>query len=129
MPMTNSEYQKRYRLKHPEKVNAHGVAYRKNNPEWALHNSAKHRAKKVGRDFDIEVSDVVIPNVCPILNIPLFKGSGKVSDNSPSLDRIDQEKGYVKGNVAVISYRANRLKGDLTMSQLTNLISYMQKKD
>lgn len=71
--------------------------------------SAKYRAAKYGRDFNIELSDIVIPTLCPVLGIPMDR---------PSLDRIDGTKGYVKGNVRVISHRANMLKNDATIEEL-----------
>lgn len=128
MAMTNAEYQRRYREKHPEKVKERSKRYSETNPEWRLMTKAKYRAKKSGKDFNLEVVDVIIPETCPVLGIPLFKGVGKVHDNSPSLDRIDQTQGYIKGNVAVISYQANRLKSNLTLDQLDNLVRYMKKE-
>ena len=95
--------------------------------EYALWSAAKERSVKFKRPFDIEVSDIVIPETCPVLGIPLFKGVGKQTRNSPTLDRIDTTKGYVKGNVAVISLRANSLKQDATVEMLEKLIAYMKQ--
>jgi predicted DNA-binding transcriptional regulator AlpA len=67
--------------------------------------------------FSISAQSIKIPRVCPALGIPIVLGE-KRSDNSPSLDRIVPEKGYVLGNVRVISDKANRLKADLTHAQL-----------
>ena len=56
-----------------------------------------------------------IPDVCPVLGIPLDqdpKGKGERSDNSPSLDKFIPSLGYVKGNIHIISWRANHLKND-----------------
>lgn len=90
-----------------------------NNTEGYLHSIAKNRAKRKGLDFDIEVSDIIIPERCPYLDIPLTRTwyEGKVGSN-PSLDRIDNTKGYVKGNVQVISNRANRMKVDASLEEL-----------
>lgn len=74
--------------------------------------AARARAKRKGLEFDITEADVLVPTHCPILGIPLFKVGCKQTDNSPSIDRRDNNKGYIKGNVWVISYRANHLKGD-----------------
>lgn len=79
---------------------------------------AKGRAKTKGLPFDISESDIRIPSVCPVLGIPLFKGTGKLTDNSPTLDRIDSTGGYTKGNVLVVSARANRIKSDATIEEL-----------
>ena len=74
---------------------------------------AKSRSKIKGIPFDIDVSDIKIPDTCPILDIPIFvtKGRSGAFRNSPSLDRIVPELGYVKGNVQVISQQANAMKG------------------
>jgi hypothetical protein len=71
---------------------------------------AKDRSKKSGIEFSIEKSDIIIPEVCPYLGIEISQSKGGKTDNSPSLDRIDNSKGYVKGNVEVISSRANTIK-------------------
>lgn len=78
-------------------------------------------AKKRGLTFDIEVSDIVIPDACPLLGIPLSHGVGHSHAASPSLDRIDPSKGYVKGNVWVISSRANAIKNDATPDELERI--------
>jgi hypothetical protein len=90
------------------------------NPEKIMLNSARDRARKLNLPFDIEATDIIIPDVCPWLGIPLYKskGRGRPHPNTPTLDRLVPSKGYVKGNVIVISYRANRLKSDATSDEL-----------
>ena len=96
--------------------------------------AARNRAKKNGWSFDLEEKDIVIPEFCPVLGIKLEykRGTGvKRGDvssylDSPSLDRIKPELGYVKGNVMVISYRANVLKSNATISELEKVIQYMK---
>jgi len=74
---------------------------------------------------DITPDDLRIPAVCPVLGIPLRQEfSGKRSDATPSVDRIEPAKGYVKGNVVVVSWRANRLKGDATLAELRQLATF-----
>lgn len=102
--------------------------WRVENTEAYLLQTAKGRAKKKGWDFDLTVEDITIPEVCPVLGIPLFVrlgGKGK-NDNNPSLDRIDSTKGYVKGNVQVISWRANNLKSDGTLDEFIKLVEFMK---
>lgn len=65
-----------------------------------------------GTPFDLTTSDICIPDRCPVLGIPLEIGSKQRTDNSPSLDRHIPHVGYVRGNVEVISWRANRLKNN-----------------
>ena len=92
---------------------------RQNNPEYYLWKSAKKRARDKQLDFNIEVSDIIIPQYCPLLNIPVIHKTGtkKRSANSPSLDRLDNTLGYIKGNIIVISWRANFLKSDATLQE------------
>lgn len=99
----------------------------KNNPVARLLTTAKHRAKKKGLNFNIDDSDIVIPEYCPILNIKLEIAQGRCTRNSPSLDRIIPSKGYVKGNVWVISYRANTVKNDLTLDELKKALYNITK--
>ncbi len=90
---------------------------------------ARHRAKKAGMDFDIAASDVEVPDVCPILGIELKINRGRNSrsnHDSPSLDRIDNSKGYVKGNVRVVSSRANSLKSDASIDEMEKILRYMR---
>lgn len=81
-------------------------------------NRSKSRAKKKGFEHNIDLDDISIPDKCPLLGIPIFKGESSVQENSPTLDRIDSSKGYVKGNVWVISYKANTIKSNATPEEL-----------
>ena len=95
-------------------------------------NAVRHRAKKKGLDFNLDDDDFVIPDVCPILGLPLRKTwGGSVSDDlTPSIDRVDNTLGYVKGNTMVISQRANSIKSDMTFQELalfcTNMLRYIK---
>src|SRR5262249_9678472 len=80
--------------------------------------SARQRAKKSGIEFDISECDFEIPKGCPLRHVPFSVGNGQPTDDSPSLDRKDTRLGYVKGNVWVMSHKANRLKGDFSPSDL-----------
>ena len=94
-------------------------------PIFLLEN-AKRRAKIRGLDFDISVDDIIIDEVCPILKTPYKIGEEVVCYESPSLDRIDSSKGYIKGNVQVISYRANTIKCNSTIEELEMLLQYLK---
>lgn len=89
-------------------------------PEKKMLQRAKGRAKLQGRDFNLTVEDISIPDKCPILGIPLKVNNGKPGayNDSPSLDRIDNNLGYVKGNVWVISQLANAMKHSATPQDL-----------
>ena len=93
--------------------------------------SARKRAKAKGLPFSIEEIDIVIPSHCPVLGIPLVRhvGEGKGGKpDSPSLDRIVPERGYVRGNVRVISQRANTIKQDATLAEIEAVASYMRRE-
>lgn len=94
-----------------------------NNVIYELYYGAKKRAKMKNIPFTIEEKDVTIPEVCPVLGIPISFDS---SNMRPSLDRITNELGYVKGNVAVISKRANRIKSDASIDEVEKILSYMK---
>lgn len=89
--------------------------------------NARARAKKAKLPFSITKDDIIIPAICPILDIPIILGSHKTVPGSPSLDRIVPELGYVKGNIAVISHKANRLKSNMTKDIIKRLYDYVSK--
>lgn len=111
-----------YYHKNKEKVLANNERWKRNNPEYYLWHSARQRAKVNGLEFSIEVSDVVIPAICPALLVPLV---WKDKEFGASIDRIDNSKGYVKGNIQVISKKANRMKNNATQVELENFSRWM----
>lgn len=89
---------------------------------------AKHRAKEKGLAFDLELSDVYIPAICPVLKLPLIPSSeGFLTDNSPTLDRQLPHLGYTKGNVKVISNLANRIKTNANSIQIKAVLEYVKE--
>lgn len=101
--------------------------YHKNYLERVLLSNAKTRAKRMNLLINIDEFDIVIPEVCPLLEIPIFRGTNEVKSNSPSLDRIDTTKGYIKGNVRVISYKANTMKNDGDIPTLKMFIRNLER--
>ena len=93
---------------------------RKRRPEAYLFNIAKQRSKKKNIEFSITVEDLKMPEVCPLLGIKLDSYSDDI-DVHPSIDRIDSSKGYIKGNVWIISHKANRVKSDATSDELIKI--------
>ena len=90
--------------------------------------AAKRRAKMKDIKFDITIDDITIPEFCPILGLKLQSVRGTTGrDSSPSLDRIDNSKGYIKGNIAVISFRANTLKNNATADELRAVADFMDR--
>ena len=98
-------------------------------PVNKLYQAAKTRAKRDGLPFDITYQDVIIPTHCPVLGIELEPcvGTHGPSDNSPSVDKIIPDLGYVKGNIKVISFRANTIKRDATAEELRKVLQYVEQ--
>ena len=91
-------------------------------PEATMLIRARARAKSRGIECTITAADIVIPDRCPVLGIELQRnlGTAAPSPNSPSIDRIDNDQGYVPGNVHVISAQANSVKVDYTVDELAD---------
>ena len=141
MPEGSAERHRKARLNNPEKYKkTDKQRYQKRKeaqclqqkeqrvlrPENYILKQVKSRAKRLGTDFNLEVEDIVIPKFCPILGLELKISSGTHSPESPSLDRVDNSLGYIKGNVRVISFKANRYKSDLSLIQIKSLLDYVE---
>jgi hypothetical protein len=111
---TSERRSEQYR-NNPEKVLQKQKEWKINNIEKYLVQGAKQRAKKYGLPFDITYQDIVIPEFCPYLGIKLVPFS---EWSSPSLDKIIPTLGYVKGNIQVISTKANTMKNNATQEEL-----------
>lgn len=96
-------------------------------PAYPMFNDAKKRAKQKNLEFSITLEDIQIPEYCPVLGIKLFVVGGKRTDNSPSLDRVDNLRGYEKDNIRVISSRANSLKNNGSIEEFRKIIEYMEE--
>lgn len=77
----------------------------------------KQSAKSTKWEWDITMSDLMWPSHCPILGIELDWFAEKRQENSPSIDRIDSTIGYLKDNVCIMSWRANRIKNNGTREE------------
>ena len=91
----------------------------------------KFRVKKSNQhkwEWTIEFGDLEFPSHCPVLGLELdyfTEGKGRL-ENSVSFDRVDPTKGYVKGNVIVMSWRANRIKNDGTSQEHQLIADFMR---
>jgi hypothetical protein len=99
--------------------------YNSKNPARSLLHAAKQRAKRDSLPFNLEIEDLTIPDKCPILGIPIIRGSKTCHDNSPSIDKIVPALGYVKGNIAIISHRANTIKSNANADELRLVADYI----
>lgn len=136
MGLTRPEYEKQYWAK-PEnkdrKIINQKAASRKRNMLFgdsmkkSILGRVKSRAALRGIPFDLTIDDFQIPDICPALGIKLELGDKQGGRfNSPSLDRIIPALGYVKGNVAVISRRANMIKTDAQLHELESIVEFMK---
>lgn len=141
--LKRNTYMRGYKKENKEATNVQNRRWKRSNraycrkalQEWryssyerTLWKYAKRSAKARGLEFSIDVSDIVIPATCPVLGIPIEKpapSQGKRPAGKASLDRKDNSLGYVKGNIFVVSWRANRLKCDGTIDEFKKIIGYM----
>lgn len=98
------------------------------NPQRRIWQNAKRRAKQKGLEFDIYPADIRIPEVCPLLGIPITELMNGDTDSSPSLDRINPRRGYTRDNIWVISARANRIKNDSQPGELLKIAASIASK-
>jgi len=97
-----------------------------------LFQAARSRSKKYGKEFNILFEEIQWNDYCPVLGLKLDytssrrEGKGKIAKNAATLDRVDNSKGYIKGNVQVISFRANSLKSNGTIEEFQKILKYMK---
>jgi transposase len=94
----------------------------------AKRNAFENKARNARRgkwEFTIAMTDIEWPSHCPVLGIELDWFSPCRTEGSPSFDRIDPSKGYIPGNVAIISWRANRIKNDGTADEHAKIAGWM----
>lgn len=112
---------KRYSAMSPEEKEIHRKRthdWRERNWNRALCMRLAVRAKNLGVPFNLEPNDIIIPALCPVLGIPLKRNATRWQSDSPSVDRIIPKLGYVKGNILIVSNKANRIKSDATYLEI-----------
>jgi hypothetical protein len=99
---------------------------------YRFFNNARSRARKNNLPFNltIEYLESIAYDECPVFKIPFEwgqsgLGKGKTKENCPTLDRILPHKGYVIGNVAFLSYRANRIKDNASMEEMYKIADWI----
>lgn len=118
-----------YYKNHPDKNKITQQEYFQKHPEMHRYWGIKKRCKDKGLPFDLEPEDVISPDFCPILGIPLFRnvGGNRPTANSPSVDRLIPSLGYIKSNIQVISQRANIMKNDASPEELLKFADWIYK--
>lgn len=94
--------------------------------EKRIYDRTKGRAVRKGIPFNLELSDIILPSICPVFNKPFIYGDHMWTY---SIDRIKPEIGYVKGNVIIISNRANMLKGSATADEIGMLHKWLLQQE
>jgi ribosomal protein L37E len=117
---TDTLRRRRLKCEDPKKVWAKNAA-----------DAARKRAKKRGlpceidRDFIINIS----PEFCPAFDITLNYSNKKLADDSPTVDRFDNTQGYLKDNVFVLSWKANRMKSNCSPEEIRKLAEWATKHE
>ena len=90
------------------------------------------RSKSNKLEFDEHALYSIItpqPVICAcckkILDYSIGRGRNN-AEGSPSIDRINNSKGYIAGNIAIICLRCNRIKRDSTIYEIEYIFSYMK---
>ena len=94
--------------------------------------NAKSRAKRDGIPFEQDCIGLEMITHCPILGMPLKVNQGGTygpAYDSPSLDKYKPELGYVKGNVSIVSNKANIMKSNATFEEVEKLYLWMKQQE
>ena len=137
------EYMKKYYQKNIEVQRERSRKYYQENKEAHKEKSRKQRQEKPWIEMTIkakkrkhlpfnitsEYIKSIWPkdNKCPALGIKFKQGVGKSIDSSPTLDRIDNSKGYIKGNVQIVCSLANRIMTSATPEQVIQVGKHFKR--
>jgi hypothetical protein len=89
----------------------------------------KQSAKERNLEFNLDINDIIIPEYCPLLDMKLtFIYSLESRDSYYSIDRIDSSRGYVKGNIQIMSLKANTMKNSATKEELVTFAQNILKQ-
>lgn len=129
----SAAFQRQWRKENPKIVQQyhklHDAKRRTSDPLYyvkKIYGELKRRSVSRKVPFDLSLEDVLpVPQVCPVLGVPMLPGSGH--DYTPSLDKVIPSLGYVRGNVVWMSNRANRIKNDATLEELTSVTAWLRQ--
>lgn len=121
------DQERRYYQENRERCKETSRACRLKRYEQYLVRRLASRAAKRRIPFDLEPSDIIIPKLCPVLGIPITKEGRGQRDGAPSVDRLVPERGYVKGNIKIISMRANQIKNCASIEEVEKVLAYMKE--
>lgn len=121
--MTNIKSQRaiQWNKDNPERRRETERRYREKDPIRYLLHTTKYNAKAKGLEWNLSRNDIFIPEKCPVFNTDFKHGTWYAM----SVDRIDSTKGYIPGNVQVISRLANSMKQHATNDELISFANWI----
>lgn len=92
---------------------------------------ARSRAKRENIPFNLTKEDIILPKKCPVFGFDLKRNVGCKSGkyNSYSIDKIIPEKGYIKGNIQIISHKANCMKHNASLDDLIKFAKWIMSAE
>lgn len=112
--------------------------WKQKDPKWAwvvsTLGNCRTRCELKNMPYNLTNKDLyeIAPETCPVLGIPLVYPDGTkkrvVNRNSATMDRLYPNKGYVKGNVVVISMAANLIKSNASSVEVQQVAEWMRSK-
>ena len=117
------KYRENYKLKYPNNSHPKRELLVRTG-EHHIIREIKRKAKHLKIPFNLNTSDVTIPEFCPIFGVKLVSGA---TNNSYSIDKIIPSLGYIKENVIIVSLRVNRIKSDASLKELKKLYEFYKK--
>jgi hypothetical protein len=133
----DNERQRKRRIEKRDELLEYGRKYqtkRRNNFDYRLQmllNASKQRALSKGREHTITLQDIKdkypVDGRCPVFGTLLQFNSTGFRDSSPSIDRIDSNRGYTVDNIQIISWKANQIKRNASLEELILLVNYLNQ--
>jgi hypothetical protein len=119
-----------YKTAHKESLRAKQNRYLEKRSSWPkiILYSARKNSKTDGMECTISADDIVVPDYCPVFGFPLERGrDAQKKGTSASIDRIDNSKGYIPGNVVIVSLKVNRIKNNATVDEIIQVADFYKK--
>lgn len=124
----NRDYMKKSRLENVDKFKERELSWRLDNRLQTLIFASRQTAKKKGLEHTITIEDLEQVAVCPLSGIEIDWGVSGRHLRNPSIDRIDPNKGYIPGNVEIMSCLGNTMKNNATPEQLVYFAKAILKR-
>lgn len=85
---------------------------------------------QISYDFLVNLQKITTHCDCCgcFLDYNVYKRNKPRPLNTANLDKIIPSFGYTENNVSIICFRCNRMKGDMTLSDLKMLAAYIERK-